>query len=181
MKKLLTLLSMAIILSSCSGSKNLAGTSAGDIPKWYENMPEEEGLLFSASTATSRDMQLAMDKAMTAARGDLARAAETRIESIQEDFSEEVGANVVSTFLTSFTTATRVVTDKTLNNSNVTERQISKEGGVWRAYVLMSYSTEEADKAFMDEVAKEEELYTRFRKSEAFKRLDQEVQKNNQE
>jgi hypothetical protein len=181
MKKLLTLVSMAIILSSCSGSKNLAGTSAGDIPKWYENMPEEEGVLFSASTATSRDMQLAMDKAMTAARGDLARAAETRIESIQEDFSEEVGANEVSTFLTSFTTATRVVADVTLNNSNVTERQISKEGGVWRAYVLMSYSTAEADKAFLDEVAKEEELYTRFRKSEAFKRLDQEVQKNSQE
>lgn len=177
MKKLSLLLFALLLTVGCSGTKNLPETDQGKVPKWFINVPVEEGKLFASTTATSRDMQLAIDKAITDARAEIAASAQAAIESIQEAFSEEVGRDEMSTYLTSFSSATRVVTDMTLQGSVVLERSVQDDSGVWRAYILMEYSTVAAYEAFLDEVAKEEELYTRFRASEAFKRLDAQLEK----
>lgn len=177
MKKIALFITALILTVGCSGTKNLPETDQGKVPKWFINVPVEEGKLFASTTATSRDMQLAIDKAITDARAEIAASAEARVESIQEDFSEEIGRDEMSTYLTSFSSATRIVTEMTLRGSVVLERSVQEDAGVWRAYVLMEYSTAAADAAFLDEVAKEEELYTRFRASEAFKRLDAQLEK----
>ena len=52
---------------------------------------------------------------------------------------------------------------------------VKAEGGVYRAYVLMELPTGEAARRLMEQVKANEQLYTHFRSSEAFKELDAEV------
>jgi hypothetical protein len=51
------------------------------------------------------------------------------------------------------------------------------EGRAYRAYVLMELPTGEAAKRLMEQVKANEQMYTRFRSTEAFKELDAEVQR----
>jgi len=59
----------------------------------------------------------------------------------------------------------------------VKSHQIDKDGTLWRAYVLVEYPIGAANQAFMEQVKKNDQMYTRFRASQTFKELDDEVKK----
>jgi len=65
----------------------------------------------------------------------------------------------------------------TLNGSHVKSHNISKDGNLWRAYVLVEYPIGAANQAFMDQMKKNDQMYTRFRATQTFKELDDEVKK----
>ena len=52
-----------------------------------------------------------------------------------------------------------------------------KDGSLWRAYVLVEYPVGAANQAFLQQIKKNEQLYTRFRSTQTFKELDDEVKK----
>ena len=56
-------------------------------------------------------------------------------------------------------------------------KELFKDGEIWRAYVLVEYPIGAANNAFVQQIKKQEELYTRFRSSETFKELEDEVKK----
>ena len=55
--------------------------------------------------------------------------------------------------------------------------KIVKDGNNWRAYVLIEYPLGAAQEALREQIKKNEQLYTRFRASQTYKELDDEVQK----
>jgi len=180
MKKLLYLflLFIAVLYFGCGNSKtDLTKTDEGDIPQWYLNPPKDASYLYAVNTASSQDMQMAVDKATTAARAEIVRQAELKVNDLQKQFSEEIGQAENSTYLTQFTQATKTVTSTTLTGSLVKEKKIFKDGNTWRAYVLVEYPIGEANVALMNQIKKNNELYTRFRATQTFEELDKEVEK----
>ena len=92
---MLTVITITLILVSCGGSKSLSDTATGDIPEWYLNTPTAENYIYEAASATSRDMDLALNKAETEARAKVGRTMQAKINSMQKKFEEEVVAELI--------------------------------------------------------------------------------------
>ena len=180
MKKLFALSSIVFIFLffiSCGGSKELADTETGDIPSWYLTTPTADDYIFESASSTSRDMDLAITKASVEARAKVARTLEVKINSMQKKFEEEVGQGENSEFLSQFTQATKTIVSKELTGSQISQKKLVKDGKNWRAYVLAKYPIGAAQKAFLKQISNDENLYARYRATEAFKELENEVQK----
>lgn len=78
-------------------------------PDWFVNLPEDDTHLYAARTATSLDLQLAINKAVAAARADLARRVDPQASEV------------------------------TLTGSRVIRQEYVQEEERWRAYVLVQY------------------------------------------
>ncbi len=176
---------VAVIISAmyvvgCGGSQPLPQTDTGDVPEWYSNVPVDPNYLYSVNTSTSRDMQLAVDKALQAARTELGRQVEVKVNALQKRFQEETGIGDDAQLLDQFTQASKTVVSTSLSGSKEKQKKIVKDGNNWRAYVLVEYPLGAAQEALREQIKKNEQLYTRFRASQTYKELDDEVQKYEQ-
>lgn len=164
-------------LIGCGGSKSMQTASEGEVPTWFTNVPQDPNFLFAVNTASSQDLQLAIDKAITGARAEVGRQMEVRVQGLQKRFDEEVGIGEDSQLMQLFSQATKTVVSASLSGSRVKEQKHVRDGNIWRAYVLLEYPIGAANQAFLDQLKKNNEMYTRFRASETFKELEDEVQK----
>jgi hypothetical protein len=170
---------LAVILSvGCGGgASTMQSTATGTVPDWYSNPPQDPTHLYAVSTAASQDMQLAIDKALTGARAEIARQVETKMNSLQKRFDEETGIGQDAQLLQQYTQATKAIVSTSLTGSKMAKQEHLKDGNMWRAYVLADYPIGEANKALLESIKKSQEMYTRFRASQAYQELDSEVQK----
>ena len=164
-----TALVALLVLSNCGGR----GKSV--YHPWPE-VPSDPNYLYATATMTSRDLQVAVQKAQTAARTDLAQQMSTRLGNLTKQFQEEVGLGDDSELLQQFTSATKIVTDQTLVGSQMDQQEIETEGGMYRAYVLMSLPIGQANHLLMQKIRENENLYTRFRATQAFEELNRELE-----
>ena len=171
------LVALSLMLIGCGGTKSLQSADTGDIPDWFTNVPKDPNFLYAAKTATSQDLQLAFDKATTDARAEIGRQVEIKVEGLQKRFQEETGTNTDAQLLEQFTQANKTVVSTTLSGSQITKQKQVKDGSLWRAYVLVEYPVGAANQAFLQQIKKNEQLYTRFRSTQTFKDLDDEVKK----
>jgi hypothetical protein len=168
---------VALFLIGCGGSEPLQKTDTGDVPDWYMNPPSDPNFLHAVNTSTSKDMQTAVDKATQAARTELGRQVEVKINALQKRFTEETGIGDDAQLLDQFTAASKTVVSTSLSGSKEKQKKIVKDGNNWRAYVLVEYPLGAAQEALREQIKKNEQLYTRFRASQTYKELDEEVQK----
>lgn len=168
----------AIFMIGCGGGgpETTEEKQLSTLPDWYVNVPQDPNFLFSAATATSRDMQLAVDKAKQQARLDVASQLDVKIKGLTKKFDEEVGLNEDSELLASFTQASKSVVSTTLQGSRVDKQEILTEGSLFRAYVLMQLPWGDARAEMLSKIKNTQNLYTRFRASQAFNELDKEVE-----
>ena len=168
---------MAIMLiSGCSKSEIKMGDDI-QVPEWFSTPPEDPNYLYATATATSRDMQMAINSAKEGGRVEIARQLETKINSMFKRFREEVGAGEDAEFLTQTTDVSKSVTSKVLSGSRAAKTKSVKEGMIFRAYVLVEMPIGAANTALMDAIKKQEHIYTRFRASQGFQELEDEVEK----
>jgi hypothetical protein len=160
---------VAMLLVGCGGSSEpLQKTDTGDVPDWYLNKPEDPNFLH------------AVDKATQAARTEVGRQVEVKINALQKRFTEETGIGDDAQLLDQFTQASKTVVSTSLSGSKEKQKKIVKDGSNWRAYVLVEYPLGAAQEALREQIKKNEQMYTRFRASQTYKELDDEVQKYEQ-
>ena len=173
---LLAFISVAL-LGCGGGAKSLQSASECDVPEWYMNVPQDANYLLSAKTATSQDMQLSLDKATTDARTEIGRQTDLKVQGLQKKFDEETGVGNDAQLLQQFTQANKTVVSTSLSGSRIRSQKMCKDGNIWRSYVLVEYPVGAASEALMQQLKTNEQMYTRFRSSQTFKELDDEVQK----
>ena len=177
-----SLLLLALLLYRCGGPEttNLAPDATKktleNLPEWFLQPPINEEHLSAAASATSRDMQVAILKARNTAQADLAQQLETRMANLTRQFQEETGLGEDSELLTQFSSATKAVTNQTLNGVRTARDKLLSEKGIYRAYVLMELPLGKANQLLMDKIQSNQHLYTRFRATQAFEELDKELQ-----
>lgn len=176
-RTLLVLLAGVFLLTSCGSSKEGASSSDGrNMPSWYiENRPMDPHHIFAAATATAPRLQLASSKAASRARGDIAATMETRFEGLTKQFQEEVGQGPNAESVSQFTQAYRTVVSRTINGAEVVKREIRREGGGYRAYVLMRMPIGEAQERLLKQIQAQETAYASFRASETYESLEADV------
>ena len=167
---------LAFGLAACGGSQEVSEKEG--VPGWYTSPPEDPNHVFSAQSATSQKMQVAIDKATTSGRAELASNLETKVEAMNKSFTEEIGDEMRGQFVQT----QRTVTSRVLRGTNAAEREvIQEEDGTYRAFVLMDMPIGKAAKELMSKVKQNDEMYTRFRSSQAFEEMEEAIEEYEQE
>lgn len=150
-----------------------------NVPEWYLNPPQDPDFLFTPATATSRDLQLATNKASHQARVELATQLEAKVSGLSKNFVEEVGLGDDSEVLSQFNEVSKIVVSTTLNGSRVSKTKVYTEGGIYRSYVLMELPFGAAAAAFKAQIDNNKN-FIRFRATQAYEELNDEVEKYEQ-
>ena len=178
--KILFVFATLIIVSivGCGGgSKTMQSADTGDIPDWFSNVPNDPNYFYAPNTQVSQDLQLAIDKATQGGRTEIGRMVETKVNGLQKRFTEETGTADNAQLLDMFTSASKTIVSTSLSGSRIAKQKTVKDGNNWRAYVLVEYPVGAANQALMQQIKNNEQMYTRFRASQVYKELDDEVAK----
>ncbi|MBC8231215.1 LPP20 family lipoprotein [bacterium] len=166
MKRIIILTISTIVIIGCGGSKQFPF----DIP----NNPD---YLYARATATSKDMQHAINSAKESGRVEIARQLETNVSAMFKRFIEETGGGSDAELLQQTADVSKSVVSTTLYGCRARKEDVKKEGGLYRAYVLMEVPIGEANAVLMAQIKAREHLYTRFRAAQGFKELAEEVER----
>ena len=168
--------------TACSHRVALEGPQASRatlsaMPGWYRKPPNDDKWLFSPATATSQDVQIAINKAQAEGRAGLASQLEIKYGALTRRFVEETGIARDAQLLTEYEQTYKGVVSEVLVGSRAKEQTFGIDAGVYRAWVLMELPVGEASKKLLEQLRAQEQMYTRFRATEAFKELNAEVDK----
>ncbi len=184
MRTLLLVLSvMAMFWWGCGGGHRVQTPPVTDralkaMPEWYRQVPRDSSYLYATATATSQDMDLATRKATQLARAEIGRQMDAHLQGLVKSFTEEVGGGEDAELLSQFTEVSKTVTNQVLVGSQVVRQKVIKDGPVYRAFVLMRMPVGAANKAFLERLKQQKQLYTRMRATRAFKELEEAVKQN---
>ncbi len=156
--------------------KHVAKT-ADDVPAWMLKLPEDDKAFYSAGTAVSRDMQLAIDKANLAAKRNLADRIGGELSSQIKEFVIE-GGDMYNNDLV--TLDVERVTKNVMARINVAgyvphEMEVYPFGTMYRVYSLIAYPIGAHNDILIEQIRKNRALYAHVRSSVAFKELEIEV------
>jgi hypothetical protein len=199
MNKITTISSMvalAIGLGACQSGKNdislqpvvaykseQVSKQITNIPDWYLNMPTDEEAIYSSGSAKAPDLQLAVDIAILNAKTVLADRINGKLSSMTKTFVAKIGSSDLDTSVLSEIekVSKNVVAEVDVAGYSVTKSNVTQDGTQYRAYVLLEYSNEEAIKIMMNRMRKDRMVYSRLRSTEAWKELENQVDKSKDE
>jgi hypothetical protein len=113
-------------------------TAADQAPDWYMDPPKGEGVIYATGTATSTDLQFAVDKAVLNAKYQLADQVAGKVSGKQKDFiTETAGGQHTGT---AERATSNVVADIALPAYRVIERKVVPVDTQFRSYVLLQFA-----------------------------------------
>ena len=187
---------IAIGLSACQTNKesitanpqivyqtNTVSQQVEQIPEWYLNIPSADDTIYSSGSAKAPDLQLAVDIAIMNAKTTLADRINGKLDSMTKSFVAKIGSDDLDTsVLTEIEkTSKNVIASVDVAGYVVDKSDITQEGTQYRAYVLLAYNSEEATKIMMNRMKRDRMIYSRIRSTEAWKELEDEVNKSKEE
>jgi len=128
-------------------------------------------------------MQLAVDIAVMNAKSVLADRINGKLSSMTKTFVAKIGSSDLDTSVLSEIekTSKNIVAEVDVAGYKVDKSDITQDGTQYRAYVLLEYSNEEAIKIMMNRMRKDRMVYSRLRSTEAWKELENQVDKSKDE
>ncbi len=172
-KTVIPIMLMILMLAGC-GAK-------GTWPKGFDLQSDDPNHIYARAMSESRSQQHALNTAKNEGRVEIARQLESKIMAMFKRFIEETGGAADSELLQMTSDVSRSVVATTLYGCKPVKEEVKEEkSGVYRAYVLMVMPIGEANAALMDRIKAHERMYTRFRASQKFKELSEEVKKYEQ-
>ena len=186
MRNITILLPLAFFIG-CAGPKvgpdlspEATRRTMSGIPDWVYNNPEKEGFRYQSGTATSSDLQTAIDKASLSAGSNLAAKIESEFEAYTERVIEEVGnrdgtSNLLDRFKqTQSNTLAKVLKDYRDDKKSILEEN-SNGQNIFRVYVLIEWDEMAAEKRILDKIKADKEIYDAIRASDLVKEKERKV------
>ena len=147
------------------------------LPDWFLNNPEKEGYKYSAATETSRDMQMAIDKAALTAANALAGQMESEMSALIKRAKEETDLGEDSDVIDRFSSTQEQIISTTLQDYKIKKKDIQIESGnIYRVYVLIEWDAGAANKKLLAKIKADEALYTAMRTTELFDEMEEKVE-----
>jgi hypothetical protein len=178
-----SVLILVALIAGCAKGKAPSDAKAvkqtlSETPKWYDKPPRDDDHLYAASTATSQDLQMAVDKAKQDAMVNLGTQFEANVRGLFQRFQEETGLAGDSQFIEESTRTSEVLVDEVLIGVREKDKAMKQEGNTYRAYILMELPIGEANLALAERLRQNEYLYTRVRATEAYKELERKIEEH---
>jgi len=146
------------------------------LPSWYLKLPQDKFSVYAAGTATSADLQLAMDKSILNAKRTLADSIKGLLSSKMKQFIDESGAGDDSVLTNEASKVTfNLITEANVAGYKQADAKVLSQGKKYRAYVLLQYPLGKANAVLVDQVKKNRVLEGKLRATKAFKDLEEEI------
>jgi hypothetical protein len=152
-----------------------------EAPDWYIKPPQDDQKLFAPGTATSGDLQLAMDESALAAKRTLADSLKGLLSGKMKQFVSESGTSDAIPTKEVESVTTDVITEANVSGYRQVQAKVIPEGTKYRAYVLIEYSMAQANQGLADRVKQDPQLESKLRASKAFEDLEKDIQKSHDE
>lgn len=164
-----------LTLWGCGGTTMVGNLN---VPDWYLSPPNNPEMLVGTGQAVSRDMGIGRNQAVSLARVDLARAIEVKIEALIETNQGQAGT-IDPEVTQYFNQAAREVMQQDLMGVRTEKIEVSEnpDGPGYMIWALVVQDIATANRALLERMRSQEALYAEFQKTQAFERLDQEIQR----
>ena len=193
--KLLATVSMvALTLGACSANQPKSVVDTAEIryktakveravdviPSWYKKMPTKKGSIFTVGSATAPDLQLAVDIATLNGKVVLADRINGKLKAMTKSWIAKFGQNDVDArVMTEIEkVAKNVIANVDVAGYSPVEVDVTTAGTQYRAFVLLEYNDKNAAKIIMNRLRKDRMVYSRLRSTEAWKELEEQVEKS---
>lgn len=138
-------------------------------PSWYTKPPKATDILYEKASAKSGDMQMALNKATTLARAQLALSIQNEINATMKLYADDLGQEA------------SVVTSQDAILANLTgvqeeDTKIVIEGDKYVAYVLIRYPIGEFNKLLTQKLNTNANVKTKLRSKKAFEDLEKKIE-----
>ena len=195
-KLISSVVAIAIGLSACQTNKesitanpqivyqtNTVSKQIEQIPEWYLNIPSGDDTIYSSGSARAPDLQLAVDIAIMNAKTTLADRINGKLDSMTKSFVAKIGSSDLDTSVLNEIekVSKNVIASVDVAGYIIDKSDVTQEGAQYRAYVLLAYNSEEATKVLMNRMKRDKMIYSRIRSTEAWKELENEVDKSKDE
>ena len=195
-KLISSVVAIAIGLGACQTNKesitsnpqivyqtNTVSKQIEQIPEWYLNIPSADDTIYSSGSARAPDLQLAVDIAVMNAKSTLADRINGKLDSMTKAFVAKIGSNDLDTSVLNEIekVSKNVIASVDVAGYIIDKSDVTQEGTQYRAYVLLAYNSEEATKVLMNRMKRDKMIYSRIRSTEAWKELENEVDKSKDE
>lgn len=170
----------------CSSSGNVQDEETqieSQMPDWYLNPPSTNNeYMYAIGEATSTRRRLARNNAMQNGRSALTTKLETEVSAMQKNFAEETTSGENSNYRQVFTDVSKSVAEQTLRGVEVDRSHFARtqEGTQINVILLVRMPIGEAanamNQALQNTLSKDEELYTKFKASKAFKDMKKSIE-----
>ena len=195
-KLISSVVAIAIGLGACQTNKesitanpqivyqtNTVSKQIEQIPEWYLNIPSAEDTIYSSGSARAPDLQLAVDIAIMNAKTTLADRINGKLDSMTKSFVAKIGSSDLDTSVLNEIekVSKNVIASVDVAGYIIDKSDVTQEGAQYRAYVLLAYNNEEATKVLMNRMKRDKMIYSRIRSTEAWKELEEEVNKSKDE
>ena len=195
-KLISSVVAIAIGLGACQTNKesitanpqivyqtNTVSKQIEQIPEWYLNIPSGDDTIYSSGSARAPDLQLAVDIAIMNAKTTLADRINGKLDSMTKSFVAKIGSSDLDTSVLNEIekVSKNVIASVDVAGYIIDKSDVTQEGTQYRAYVLLAYNSEEATKVLMNRMKRDRMIYSRIRSTEAWKELENEVNKSKDE
>jgi hypothetical protein len=141
-------------------------------PSWYSKPKMDPQYLIARASATSKDKQLAIDKALHDARVDLGKNVQARFDSVRRATEREASLDLEGTERYQ-KAGEKIAAD--LKGSRVRNQKASKKGKSWTAFVVMEIPVGATSDALVREVKDDPLLVPTLGPTQAFHSLEAEA------
>ena len=150
------------------------------IPTWYKTLPKEDNIIYTVGSATSPNLQLAVDMATLNAKYTLADRINGKLDAMMKTFTSKIGSDDIDSSVLSEVekVSKNVIASVDVAGYNPKEIEVYPSGTQYRAFVLLEYSDAEARKVIMNRMMKDKLVYSKIKSTNAFKELKNEVEKS---
>ena len=185
MKKVLLIMAAALVMVSCGNKKATPTKGEVEVNVPCTEFKTDKKTLRANGNAISPNMQNATDKAIAAARREMATSVEAVIKRVTETYASSYDLDNEADFRGKVQDMARIVTSQTLRGSvpvcdKVTKVE-DKNGVMYHAYVALELTTNEFLEALTEEsnkrISNDEKLRTDF-ELEKFKKVFEEEMNN---
>ncbi len=153
------------------------------IPTWYKTLPKEDNIIYTVGSATSPNLQLAVDMATLNAKYTLADRINGKLDAMMKTFTSKIGSDDIdSSVLEEVEKVSKnVIASVDVAGYNPKEIEVYPSGTQYRAFVLLEYSDEEARKIIINRLRKDQMVYAKLKSTNAWKELENEVESSKSE
>ena len=153
------------------------------IPSWYKTLPKEDNVIYTVGSASSPDLQLAVDMATLNAKYTLADRINGKLDAMMKTFTSKIGSDDIdSSVLQEIEKVSKnVIASVDVAGYNPKEIEVYPSGTQYRAFVLLEYSDAEARKIIINRLRKDQMVYSKLKSTNAWKELESEVESSKSE
>jgi hypothetical protein len=175
-----------LLFMGCSSSGNVQDEETqieSQMPDWYLNPPSSDNeYMYAIGEATSAKRRMARTSAMNNGDAALAQKIQSEVSTMQKNFAEETTSGQQSNYRQVFTDVSKSVAEQDLSGVEVFKSHFDRTqtGTRYDVILLLRMPVGEAanalDQALQNTLSKDEELYTKFKASKAFKDMKKSIE-----